>query len=298
MQVMAAISLRPRLALAAALALALLLPACSLVKPTPPEPTSAQERAQRLAVAGNHAKAAEAYAELAAQSPADRDNYQLLSAEQWVLANNIEQAKQAFAAVSPEARTTMPASRALVAAEIALAERNGVDAIHELDTIAVPTSPQLAQSYWWLRGKAAFLTGHPVEGTRAFVERERYIADAQALRASREELLALLRDAAQRGASLKPPPKTDPVVAGWLALGPIAVAMTRDPAHAATALADWKRTYPQHPGGDILLAGPVSPGVRRHPGAQRGLPARPVRQARCRTRWHPRCRRLFTNRSP
>ena len=64
-------------------------------------------------------------------------------------------------------------------------------AIHELDTIAVPTSPQLAQSYWWLRGKAAFLTGHPVEGTRAFVERERYIADAQALRASREELLAL-----------------------------------------------------------------------------------------------------------
>ena len=60
-----------------------------------------------------------------------------------------------------------------------------------LDTIPVPTSPQLAQSYWWLRGKAAFLTGHPVEGTRAFVERERYIADAQAQRASREELLAI-----------------------------------------------------------------------------------------------------------
>jgi uncharacterized protein len=256
MQGMAAISLRPRLALAA-LALSLLLPACSLVKPEQPEPSSAQERAQRLAVAGNHAQAAQAYADLAAQSPADRDNYELLSAEQWVLANNIEQARQAFAAVSPEARTTMPASRALVAAEIALAERNGADAIHELDTIAVPTSPQLAQSYWWLRGKAAFLTGHPVEGTRAFVERERYIADAQSLRTSREELLALLRAAAQRGTSLKAPPKTDPVVAGWLALGPIAA--ETNPTHAAAALADWKRAYPQHPGADIVLAGPVGP---------------------------------------
>jgi outer membrane PBP1 activator LpoA protein len=189
-----------------------------------------------------------------------------LSAEQWVLANNIGEAKQAFAAVSPEARTTMPTSRALVAAEIALAERDGATAIHELDTIAVPTSPQLAQSYWWLRGKAAFLTGHPVEGTRAFVERERYIADAPALRASREELLALLRDAAQRGASLKPSPKTDAVVAGWLALGPIAAEMARNPTHAAAALADWKRAYPQHPGSDIVLAGAGSPAAPGGPG--------------------------------
>jgi outer membrane PBP1 activator LpoA protein len=281
MQGMAAISLRPRLALAAALALVLLLPACSLVKPEQAEPSSAQERAQRLAVAGNHAKAAQAYADLAAQSPADRDNYELLSAEQWVLANNIEQAKQAFAAVSPEARTTMPASRALVAAEIALAERDGATAIHELDTIAVPTSPQLAQSYWWLRGKAAFLTGHPVEGTRAFVERERYIADAQTLQASREELLSLLRDAAQRGASLKAPPKTDPVVAGWLALGPIAAEMARNPTHAAAALAEWKRAFPQHPGADIVLAGPVGPVGPSGPSGPAGsaAPAVPVQNA-------------------
>ena len=270
MQGMAAVSLRPRLALAAALALSLLLPACSLVKPEEPQPPSAQERAQRLAVAGNHAQAAKAYADLAAQSPADRDNYELLSAEQWVLANNVEQAKQAFAAVSPQARTTMPDSRALVAAEIALAERDGATAIHELDTIAVPTSPQLAQSYWWLRGKAAFLTGHPVEGTRAFVERERYIADAQALRASREELLTLLRDAAQRGTSLKPPPKTDAVIAGWLALGPIAADMARNPTHAAAALADWKRAFPNHPGGDLVLAGPPGPVAPLGPGGPGG----------------------------
>jgi outer membrane PBP1 activator LpoA protein len=277
---MAAISLRPRLALAAALTLALLLPGCSLVRPEQPEPSSPQERAQRLAVAGNHAQAAEAYADLAAKSPADRDNYELLSAEQWVLANNVAEAKQAFAAVSPEARTTMPASRALVAAEIALAERDGTTAIHELDSITVPTSPQLAQSYWWLRGKAAFLTGHPVEGVRAFVERERYIADAQALRASREELLALIRDAAQRGTSLKAPPKTDAVVAGWLALGPISAETARNPSHGAAELADWKRAFPQHPGADVVLAAAAAPtgpvAGPAGPSQNAGAPALPV----------------------
>jgi outer membrane PBP1 activator LpoA protein len=276
MQGMAAISLRPRLALATALALALLLPACSLIRPEQPQPSTAQERAQRLAAAGNHAQAAQAYADLAAQSPTDRDNYELLSAEQWVLANNIAEARQAFAAVSPEARTIMPASRALVAAEIALAGRDGTTAIHELDTIAVPTSPQLAQSYWWLRGKAAFLTGHPVEGTRAFVERERYIADAQTLRASREELIALIRDAAQRGVSLKAPPNTDAVVAGWLALGPIAAETAHNPTHGAAELADWKRAFPQHPGGDVVLAAAAAPAGPAGPGQNAGLPPVPA----------------------
>ncbi len=274
MQGMAAIYRRPRLvrgatprattrasssrvaAIAFAAILSVSFAGCSLMKTEQPAPVSPQEHAQRLAAAGQHAAAAQAYADLAAQQPADHDNYQLLSAEQWVLASNIPAAKQAYATVSPAARSTMPASRALVAAEIALADRDGVTAIHELDSIPVPTSTALAQSYWWLRGKAAFLTGHPVEGTRAFVERERYISDPQALKASRDELLALIRDAAQRGISLKAPPRTDPVVVGWLALGPVTVEMARNPTQAQTALAEWKRTYPQHPALASLTAGP------------------------------------------
>jgi uncharacterized protein len=249
---MAAISRRPRLVLCAALAASLLLSACSLVKPVE-TPVDKQARAQRLANEGKHADAARAYAELAAAVPAQQDNYELLSAEQWVGAGNIAEAKQAFAAVSPEARTKLPTSRALVAAEIALAENDGARAIHELDAIPVPTQPDLAQNYWWVRGKSAFLTGHPVEGTRAYVERERFLTDPAALRASRDELFGLIQTAAEHGTSLKPPPKTDPVVAGWLALGPVAIEMTRNPMHAAAALANWKRTYPQHPANDSVL---------------------------------------------
>jgi uncharacterized protein len=265
MKGMAVISRRPRLkvrtrplirtrpVICAALAAALLAAGCSLLKPVPTTAVQNQERAQHLAAEGKHSDAARAYAELAAQAPAERDNYELLAAEQWVLAGDTASAKQAMAEVSPEARTTMPASRALVAAEIALAENDGARAIHELDSIAVPTQPDLAQNYWWLRGKSAFLTGHPVEGTRAFIERERYLTDPASLRASRAELFALLRTASERGTPMKPPPKTDPIVAGWLALGPVAVEMARNPMHAAAALTAWKRAYPLHPANDSVL---------------------------------------------
>ena len=252
MQGMAAILRRPRAVLYALFAAALLTAACSLVQPVETA-ADKQQRAQRLAGEGKHSDAARAYAELAAQAPADSDSYELLSAEQWVLAGDTPAAKQAFDTVSPEARTTLPASRAIVAAEIALAEGDGTRAIHELDSIPVPTQPELAQNYWWIRGKSAFLTGHPVEGTRAFVERERYLRDPAAVRASREELFALIRSSAERGVPLKPPPKTDPIVAGWLALGPVAVEMTRNPMHAGAALADWKKSFPQHPANDSVL---------------------------------------------
>src|ERR1700683_3898750 len=136
---MAAISRRPRLLLHAELTLSLIWGACSLVKQEQ-TPEAKQDRALHLVRDGKHAEAAQAYAELAAEQPANRDNYELLSAEQWVAAGNIAAAKQSFAAVSPEARTRLATPRALVAAEIAYAENDGARAIRELDQIPVPTS--------------------------------------------------------------------------------------------------------------------------------------------------------------
>jgi outer membrane PBP1 activator LpoA protein len=226
---------------------------CSLVKPVE-GPADKQEHAARLVREGKHADAARIYADLAAQLPADSDNYNLLSAEQWVAASNLPAAKQAFAQVSPAARTTLPTPRALVAAEFAYAENDPTRAIRELDQIPVPTSPEQAQNYYWIRGRSAFLTGHPVEGTRALVERERFLTDPNALRANRDELYNRVRTAAERGTPLKPPPKTDPVVAGWLELGPVAVQLERNPAGASAALNNWKRQFPQHPANVSVLS--------------------------------------------
>jgi outer membrane PBP1 activator LpoA protein len=248
---MAATSRRPRLPLSAAI-ISLILAACSLVKE--PAPENIQDRAQHLGQEGKHAEAAQAYAELAAQEPANHDNYELLSAEQWLAAGNVAAAKQAFEAVSAEARARMPAARALVAAEIAYAENDGARAIHELDQIAVPTSADQAQNYWWIRGRSAFLTGHPVEGTRALVERERWLHDPASLGANRAELYSRIRSAAEHGQPLNAPAKTDPIVQGWLELGPVAVGLARDPMRAAAALANWRRLYPQHPANESVLS--------------------------------------------
>jgi outer membrane PBP1 activator LpoA protein len=249
---MAAISRRPRLALVAAVTLALLAAACSLVKPVE-APLDGQERAARLVRESKHAEAAKAYADLAVQFPADSDNYQLLSAEQSVAAGDVAAAKRALAAVSADARTRLPTARALVAAEVAYAENDAARAIRELDSIPVPTVPDQAQNYYWIRGRGAFMTGHPVEGTRALVERERYLSDAAALKANRDELYAKIRDAAERGTPLKAPPKTETVVLGWLDLGPVAVELERNPMRAAAALANWKRAYPQHPANEGVI---------------------------------------------
>jgi outer membrane PBP1 activator LpoA protein len=248
---MAANFRRPR-ALYAALAASVIAAACSLVSPVV-GPSEKQEQAARLVRDGKHAEAARAYATLATQLPADADNYELLSAEQWVAAGYVAAAKQAFAQVSSEARTRMPTQRALVAAEIAYAEDDPAGAIRELDQIPVPTAPNQAQNYYWIRGRSAFLTGHPVEGTRALVERERYLADPAAIRANRDELYIRVRTAAEKGAPLKPPAKTEPIVLGWLELGPVAVELERNPARAAAALDSWKRQYPNHPANDSVL---------------------------------------------
>lgn len=250
---MAAISRRPRLALCLGVALSSVFAACSLVKPPETPVVDKPVQAAHLAQSGRHADAAQAYADLSAELPAEHDNYELLSTEQWLAAGNVAAAKQAFAAVSPAARSTLPTARALVAAEIAYAENDGARAIRELDQIGVPTAADQAQNYWLLRGRSAFLTGHPVEGTRALIERERYLPDTAGLRANREELFNRIRGAAERGQSLKAPPNTDPIVAGWLALGPVAAELSRDPMRAAADLAAWKRAFPQHPANDSVL---------------------------------------------
>jgi uncharacterized protein len=249
---MAEVERRPRAALVLVLASMLIAAACSLIRPEETAPDS-QEQAARLVHEGKHAEAAQTYAQLAAQAPDEHDNYAMLSAEQWLAANNIAAAKQAFATVSADARSKLPTARALVAAEIAFAENDGARAIHELDQIAVPTAADQAQNYWWIRGRSSFLTGHPVEGTRALVEREHYLTDTAALRANRDELLASVRAASERGQSLKPPPKTDAVVAGWLDLGALSVEIARNPLHASADLANWQRAYPEHPADDVVL---------------------------------------------
>jgi len=251
---MAAVRRRPWFVAGIAAIVFSLAVACSLVQPPAPAPADNQAPALRLAHENKHADVARAYQELADRPSANHDYYQLQSADQWVAAGNIAEARRALGLVSADAPKNLPILRALVAAELAVAENDGALALRELEQIPPPTQADEAQNYWWLRGRSAFLAGRPAEGVRAYVERERWLSDPASVRASRLELYGRVRSAAERGASLKAPPKADTVVSGWLALGPVAVELARNPLHANAALAAWRQRFPQHPATDSVLA--------------------------------------------
>ncbi|HUX74506.1 MAG TPA: penicillin-binding protein activator [Steroidobacteraceae bacterium] len=248
---MAAIRRRPWLIPCIAACLALSVAGCTLIAPVE-SPAAQQNAADRLASDGRHAEAAQAYAALAAEPSANHDYFELRSAAQWLAAGNIAAARQAFAAVSAAARTQLPALRALLGAELALAGNDGAGALRELHRMAVPTLPDEAQEYWWLRGRAEFLADDPAAGVRAYVERERWLGSPAAVRANRDELFARIRTAAARGDSFAAPPNANPIVGGWLALGPIALELDRNPMHVSAALAEWRARFPMHPADDAL----------------------------------------------
>jgi len=230
------------IALCAGLALA----GCSLVAPVE-TPASARSDAGRLARQGRHAQAAQAYAALAVPNSPDHDYDELQSAEQWLLSGNPAAARQALAAVSPAARVKLPVLRALVGAAVALNGGDGAGALGELARIPAPQDAPQARQYWRLRGSGEFLVGNTAAGVRAYVARERWLTDPAAIRANRDELFARIRVAAVHGDSFAPPRNAGPLVAGWLALGSVALELERNPMRVSAALAAWRAQFPDHP---------------------------------------------------
>ena len=189
--------------------------ACSLVKPEQP---AAALRAGARAAPGRSRQSCRRPRRPTPISrrsqPADRDNYELLSAEQWVLASNIRRPSKPSRRYRPAARTTMPASRALVAAEIALAERDGATrdprARHDSGADLAAARAKLLVAA--RQGRVP----HRTSGRRhARLRRARALhRDPQALRASREELLTLhprrRRSAASRSKRRRKPIRSSP----------------------------------------------------------------------------------------
>ncbi len=243
---MAAFRRRPSRSIWAIAIASATLAGCSLVRPVE-LPAAGNADAVALAQQGRHVQAAQAYATLASSHPAEHDYYELKSAQQWLASGNPGDAQRALASVSPAASVRLPVLRALVGASVGVANHDGEAALRDLARIRPPSAAGDAAEYWGLRGQAEFLVGDVVAGVRAYVERERWLADPAAVRTNRDQLFAQIRAAAARGASFAIPPRTDPTVAGWLALGPVARDFDRNPMGVSAALAAWQARFPDHP---------------------------------------------------
>jgi hypothetical protein len=93
-----------------------------------------------------------------------------------------------------------------------------------------------------------------VDGVRAAVTRERFITNTDERTQAREDLLAELRSSSERGVRVEPRAITDPIVRGWLELGPLAAAAARNPTAATPDIEAWRVRYATHPANDIVRA--------------------------------------------
>ena len=239
-------ALRNPLLLVAIVATALVLSGCPST-PRRGAPPSV-DRAEALVRAGDHAAAAAIYERLGAESTgSDSAEFNLRAARAYLAAGRALDADRILALLPPGGLTQQQSlEQKLLRIQSALAQGRGDEAWRDITAMQAPASQAAAARYHETRQQVAIATGHLLDGIRAELSRERVIGPGDA-RTARAELLSQLRAAAERGASLAPPPGSDVTVRGWLEAASVALDNSRNPTLGATRLNAFRARYPTHP---------------------------------------------------
>ncbi len=247
--------LRPLARAAALIALAFALAGCPSTGVRPPAQRAPDaQAAETLAREGDHRAAAQMFDQLAAAStpPASTD-YALRAAKEWLAAGERAQAERVLNALGPGLGAERDRERSLLLAEVAIAANQPDRALQILRELPPPSTPQQSARGLQVQGRAQFARGNAVEGTRAFLQRERWLQGSDAIGANRQELADNLHAAAARGVSLKPPAGAELLLAGWLEFGSVLNELDRNPLGAAASVRDWRKRYPLHPANSSVL---------------------------------------------
>jgi len=239
----------------ALLAMAWMLSGCpgGVVRPTAERAPDAQA-AEKLARDGDHRGAAQMYERLAAGDvSATGSQFSLRAAEEWLAAGDRGQAERVLAALPQDLAPDQSRTRTLLLAEVAIAANQPDRALQLLADLPAATTPQATAKVLEVQGRAQFAKGNAVEGTRAYLARERWLSGADAINANRAALSQQLRAAAGRGVNLKAPPGADLLLAGWLDFGNVLNELDRNPLGATTRIRDWRKRFPLHPANSSVL---------------------------------------------
>jgi len=136
----------------------------------------------------------------------------------------------------------------LAQAHIALIERR-IDEVLKLLGTPPPagTGHFYFADYYDLRADAFALSGNRIETARELIKRERYLRDAELIRANQQDIwqaLAMLTEQALMQLRTEPPPN---VLSGWMDLVRIAKTYQLRPDMLRQAVQQWQRAYPRHP---------------------------------------------------
>ena len=215
------------------------------------------DRAEQLTRAGDHAAAAALYQRLAAETTGtDSAEFRLRAVRAWLAAGRPVDADRELALLPPGLTQQQALEQSLLRIQSALIQGRGDDAWRQVSSMQAPSAQPGAARYYETRQQVAIATGHLLDGIRSEQSRERVIGPGDA-QVARQELLAQLRAAAERGVSLAPPPASDAMVRGWLEAASVAVDNARNPTLGATRLAAFRNRYPSHPALAALSNEPI-----------------------------------------
>jgi outer membrane PBP1 activator LpoA protein len=245
---MQAYSTLPRLA--AAIFLAAIAAGCQPTGGVRPDAASTMEtRATQLAGRGEHAAAAQAWEQAASAAPRERTNGLLLAAAgEWLAAGSSASAERVLGRLTEPLQPAQAQERIRLMAESALLARQPERALSLLQSAGSPGDPALLLT----RARAQFALGQVAAAVEALAARETQLRGADARLANEKLIVDGVAAAARRGANIKPPTGSSPMVAGWLELGRIEADAAVSSASAGNQLRAWRLRYPAHPANTVL----------------------------------------------
>ncbi len=219
--------------------------------PLPPGAADLELRAQSEAAAGKLRAAADLYRELADRTAlARRAGYLIDGAVLLIELADTAAARQWLLEAGPAADPEQQKIVAGLLARVDLDEGDPDAALALLAAILPPVPDEWRPEFAATRGQALMRVGRHAEGVGAFVARESLLDAAEAIMANQRLIWEELGAAAPNAPLGQ---SDDPVVAGWLALAPLADAAD-DPGEFRRALLEWRSVYVDHPAAGGLLA--------------------------------------------
>jgi outer membrane PBP1 activator LpoA protein len=155
----------------------------------------------------------------------------------------------------PEPDAGEVARAALAEARQALIEGRAEAALLRLAALPAGTADPEARAILELRAEAAFAARQPDVGVAALVQRERMLEAPADRAANQRRIWSRMQEATAAGVTLETPAGTDPVTAGWLALGRIAAASGGNLFRLRAGLEEWRAVHPWHPAAPGLVDG-------------------------------------------
>jgi len=214
-----------------------------------------EARAQRLAEEARPLEAARAYEYLATEGPTgERVRMASLAAAQYLAAGRTDDARRLL---PPSEQVTSREQRlvwAPVAARLALAGDQPDEALRALAVLPEDLPRALRREVLALEAESQFALGDPARGVVALMQRRDWLEPGdEALLANERLIWSGLQSSGSAVFAAARERYADRELAGWLALGTVAVNAARNPFGVAAAMSSWRQDHPRHPANDALV---------------------------------------------